>query len=85
MAITRVEARVRQQGHHVPDDIVQRRYQRGLNNFFNLYMPIANTWQMLYNASAEGPILVASGSAVEEPDILLPDLWEQIKTQAKHA
>ena len=46
MTIGRVESRVQQQGHHVPDDIVQRRYTRGLSNFFQLFMPIATTWKV---------------------------------------
>ena len=32
-AIARVERRVRQGGHHVPDDVVRRRFYGGLANF----------------------------------------------------
>jgi predicted ABC-type ATPase len=84
MAINRVAARVLQKGHHVPDDIVQRRYTRGLKNFFELYVPIATSWQMLYNASKSGPMLVASGGQGDTTKIALPELWELIKTEAGH-
>lgn len=37
LAISRVVERVRLGGHHVPGDVVKRRYNAGINNFFNLY------------------------------------------------
>lgn len=42
MAVSRVRARVRQGGHHVPEHVVRRRYTSGLSNLRNLYWPIAN-------------------------------------------
>jgi predicted ABC-type ATPase len=84
MAIGRVESRVQQQGHHVPDEIVQRRYKRGLANFFQLFMPIATTWKMYYNADASGPRLIAAGGEKLDLEVLLPLIWNQIKTEAGH-
>lgn len=59
MAMERVEARVRKGGHSVPGEIVRRRYFRGLENFFNSYRPIADSWLMLDNSSASAPRAVA--------------------------
>ncbi|MCF8037852.1 MAG: zeta toxin family protein [Desulfohalobiaceae bacterium] len=59
MAIKRVQARVNQGGHNVPEDIIKRRYANGLNNFFSLYKPIAQAWH-LYDASLFPPRIVAS-------------------------
>jgi predicted ABC-type ATPase len=59
MAIERVEARVRKGGHSVPKEIVRRRYARGLENFFNSYRPIADSWLMLDNSSASAPKAIA--------------------------
>jgi predicted ABC-type ATPase len=84
MAIGRVESRVQQQGHHVPDEIVQRRYKRGLANFFQLFIPIATTWKMYYNADASGPRLIAAGGEKLELEVLQPLIWNQIKTEAGH-
>jgi len=36
-AIERVQERVLLGGHHVPDDVVRPRYERGLHNFFRIY------------------------------------------------
>lgn len=59
LAIERVQQRVRSGGHSVPDDVVRRRYERGLLNFFNIYQPIADSWVMIDNSSSPSPKLIA--------------------------
>jgi predicted ABC-type ATPase len=59
LAVARVAARVRDGGHDVPEDVIRRRFVRGLANFFSLYQPIADTWQVLDNAALDGPKLIA--------------------------
>ena len=49
LAIERVQERVAEGGHHIPDDVVIRRYDRGLSNFFNLYLPICDYWLVIDN------------------------------------
>jgi predicted ABC-type ATPase len=50
LAIERIRERVASGGHHVPDDTVIRRYERGLNNFLHLYFPICDYWLMIDNS-----------------------------------
>ncbi|MGD9891642.1 MAG: zeta toxin family protein [Dehalococcoidia bacterium] len=50
MAIDRVAARVTLGGHHVPSDVIRRRYQRGLKNFFTLYQPLVDSWRVYDNS-----------------------------------
>ena len=50
VSIQRVRDRVKFGGHSVPEDTIRRRYQRGLENFFKLYQPLANSWIMLDNS-----------------------------------
>lgn len=52
LAIRRVKARVRRGGHHVPDDIVRRRFERSARNLVKLYLPIATTWRIFDNSSS---------------------------------
>ena len=59
MAIDRVAIRVKRGGHSVPQDVIERRYERGLANFFNLYRPIADSWLMLDNSSDMAPRPIA--------------------------
>ena len=59
MAIERVHSRVKAGGHSVPDNVIERRYERGLENFFNLYRPIADSWIMLDNSGGSDPKPIA--------------------------
>lgn len=40
IAVNRVQIRVNEGGHHIPEDVIRRRYNRGIQNFFNLYKVI---------------------------------------------
>ena len=52
LAVRRVKLRVALGGHHVPSDVVKRRFARSLSNFFTLYAPIATEWTLLNNSNA---------------------------------
>ena len=49
-AIARVALRVKQGGHHIPEDVIQRRYRAGFTNFQNLYSPLVNSWAVYDNS-----------------------------------
>jgi len=57
MEIARVAARVAQGGHHVPEEIVRRRFSAGLHNFHQTYKQLIDIW-ILYDNSQETPILI---------------------------
>lgn len=78
LAIERVKARVRLGGHDVPENTIERRYKRGVRNFFNIYRPIANSWQ-LFDASESFLNEVAFGDRVNNETILNEPLWNQIE------
>ena len=59
-AIDRVARRVRQGGHHVPDDVIRRRFNGGLRNFHEVYKPLVNHWSFIDNTN-EVPILLDEG------------------------
>jgi predicted ABC-type ATPase len=59
-AIARVAARVRQGGHHIPEDVIRRRFAAGLYNFEHAYKPVVTTWGK-YNNEGESPILLEWG------------------------
>src|SRR4051794_34042485 len=46
LAVRRVAARVRRGGHDIPELTIRRRYAAGLSNLFELYRPIADSWQV---------------------------------------
>ena len=60
-AVNRVAQRVRQGGHHVPDDVVRRRFFAGRENFDSLYKPLVDEWLYYDNAGRE-PVLLEKGT-----------------------
>lgn len=56
-AVARVAERVRQGGHHVPEETIRRRFDSGLSNFQKLYSPMVDAWALYDNSSVE-PVLL---------------------------
>lgn len=79
LAVARVARRVAQGGHSVPDDVVRRRYYRGLENFFTLYQPIADSWTMLDNSGPARPQPIAVGLRDGRTSIVDPEMWRRIR------
>jgi predicted ABC-type ATPase len=42
MAVQRVASRVEKGGHHIPTDVIHRRYERGIKNLFEIYLDICD-------------------------------------------
>ena len=82
LAKRRVLERVKKGGHNIPPETIERRYRRGLFNFFELYQPLAQRW-MVYNNSSAMPSLVASGEGRQTQDIFNHDIWTTILKTVK--
>lgn len=78
LAIRRVAKRVASGGHNIPQDIIRRRYQRGLSNFFNLYSPLVDYW-IIYDNSQSSTNVVAEKTINDPPIVYLPLIWQQIQ------
>lgn len=74
LAIRRVEQRVRFGGHHVPDDVVRRRYYAGIRNLFSRFIPIADYWILIDN-SVDPFRMIAEGEKSQVTDIEDEDLF----------
>ena len=77
-AVARVAERVRVGGHHVPEETIRRRYDRGLRNFFELYQVLATNWRMDDSSEADGPKLIARGQGPRTTRVLDQVLWKAI-------
>ena len=73
----RVAGRVRQGGHHVPSEIIARRYLGGLRNLFSLNMPIADDWIVYDNTTGERRE-IATGMLEEVSEVYDRDIWDTI-------
>ncbi len=73
LAKERVKTRVEAGGHYIPHREIYRRYKRGLDNLFKIYLPFVN-YCAIYNASGFPPEIVArytDGALVEMLDASL--------------
>jgi len=77
LAVQRVRGRVRAGGHDVAEEVVRRRYRKGLRNFWNLYMPLADAWSVYDNSSSPDPVLMASGGIARSVEVIEPEYWEE--------
>jgi len=59
-AIARVNQRVKEGGHSVPEDVIRRRFKTGWHNFEKLYKNLVDEWA-LYDNAGEQPILINEG------------------------
>jgi predicted ABC-type ATPase len=78
LAVNRVAARVRVGGHDVPEGTVRRRYKRGLQNLFGMYLPLADSWQVFDNSRAGRPQLIALGHRERAEQVANAPLWQRI-------
>jgi predicted ABC-type ATPase len=79
LAVSRVAARVRLGGHDVPADVVRRRYGKGLSNFFRLYLPLVDSWQVFDNSGTAGPRPMASGEGTAIRVLGDAEAWRRLK------
>lgn len=77
LAKARVKARVEKGGHNIPPNVIERRYVRGKENFFQLYKNVCDSW-IVYDNSHEVPGIVAKGSSSLKFYIYNNDLWNKI-------
>lgn len=60
LAVARVQARVAQGGHDVPEAVVRRRFEAGLRYFDSIYRDLVDSWA-LYDNSGRAPKLLDAG------------------------
>ena len=77
MAVERVAKRVREGGHNIPVGTIYRRYWLGLENFFNIFSPIVNSWMFFENT--DQTILIAN-----EANIIKTECFNQIKNTCRN-
>lgn len=81
LALRRIEERVRAGGHSVPEEVVRRRFYRGLRNFFKIYEPMVDAW-LLFDGSCEEPELIVF-SIGDLQAVFDRDLFAIIKREAQ--
>jgi len=81
LAVSRVEERVRAGGHAVPEEVVRRRFARGLRNLFRIYLPLLDG-ALIFDSSGSEPRMVAL--FISEMRFLFErDLFERIEGEGR--
>jgi predicted ABC-type ATPase len=82
LAVRRVKLRVSLGGHHVPSDVIQRRFGRSISNFFTLYLQLADEWTLFDNSSKGKARQVAAQSA-DQLTITEITTWQKLQKLQK--
>jgi len=77
----RVKKRVENGGHNIPSDVIERRYKRGLYNFFHTYNELVNSWMLIDNSKTPPTII-----AEKETTLICnnSELYNHIKNSSNH-
>ena len=81
VAKERVKQRVAKGGHNIPQNIIERRYKRGMENFFKIFWKEIDYWLMIDNNKTQ-PLIVAGGEGMIDYEVKIPEIWKKIKKQA---
>ena len=79
LAVERVKIRVEEGGHDIPEITIRRRYDLGISNMFNLYIPITDYWMFIDNSKSPFEIL-ADGQQNAE-NIKNKRIWTNLKEE----
>jgi predicted ABC-type ATPase len=78
LAIERVATRVLEGGHHIPTETIKRRHKAGIQNLFQIYLPIVDNF-MIFDSTNSIPVPVAHKFIDESIIITNPLKWHQLK------
>lgn len=78
LAISRVQCRVASGGHNIPEQSIIRRYQSGLFNFKNLYLPLCDSFIVFDNSGFTPRVVAEKYQAKGETEIYDRQLWSRI-------
>ena len=81
LAVNRVALRVKLGGHNIPQADVERRFQRSLHNLFELYLPLADRWTILDNAS--GTLKPIAHGTAQRTHVKESEEWLNLKQLAQ--
>jgi predicted ABC-type ATPase len=79
-SLQRIERRVRQGGHSIPENTVRKRYKAGLWNMCHLYLPLADE-TTIYDNRDNALRLIARREAPYSLQIWEGDIWATIEKE----
>lgn len=83
LAVRRVKLRVALGGHDVPADVIKRRFGRSVDNFFQLYAPLASQWAVFDNSRPPHARMVAAREEGGMVTVKEPQIWLKLQKIAQ--
>ena len=77
-AIQRVAQRVSNGGHDIPEDVIRRRFKRGIDNLINLYLPICDSVTIWNNAEGQAKLVAKQTAETEDLVVCDKKMWNQL-------
>ena len=77
-AIQRVAQRVSNGGHDIPEDVIRRRFTRGLDNLIHLYLPICDGAMVFNNVKTPAQLIARKKNLTDEIEVVKPKMWNQL-------
>lgn len=62
----------------LPSANIARRYDLGLRNFFQLYRPLGDIWEMIDNSRYNDPHRIAMGAGLSELKVENDTIWNEL-------
>lgn len=78
-AIQRVAQRVSNGGHGIPEDVIRRRFKRGIENLVHLYLPICDNVTIWDNTKGEAQLIAKQTAENPQLDVLDQSMWNKLK------
>ena len=82
LAVERVANRVKQGGHHIPEDTIRRRYFAGLKNLIIHYLPLVDKALIFDNSIDGSNRIIARKNARDDLKVENQEIWNDIQKAA---
>ena len=77
-AIQRVAQRVSEGGHGIPEDVIRRRFVKGIDNLVHLYLPICDSVLVFDNMKTPAKLIARKENKREDIKLINKLMWNQI-------
>ncbi len=78
LAKERVKTRVKEGGHNIPEDVIERRYLKGIYNLFDIYLPIVDG-ALIFDNSFGKHELIAQKIGTEKISVIDTEKFNRLK------
>jgi predicted ABC-type ATPase len=76
LAQKRVKKRVSEGGHNIPVDVIIRRYKRGIENLFKIYLPLSSEVMIFDNSNSKIKLIAKGNFGIQQ--IFIEKIWKAI-------